>query len=111
MPPDLVPIRRALLSVSDKTGLVELARGLAAHGVELVSTGGTAQALRAAELPVRDVSALTDEHGRFVLSTAGPGRYTVAVHADGFDVARVECDVDVDDAHVEFTLIPRRDDS
>jgi hypothetical protein len=57
------------------------------------------------------VSALTDEHGRFVLSTAGPGRYTVAVHADGFDVARVECDVDVDDAHVEFTLIPRRDDS
>jgi AICAR transformylase/IMP cyclohydrolase PurH len=51
-----VKIRRALLSVSDKTGLVELARGLAAHGVELLSTGGTASALRAAGLTVKDVS-------------------------------------------------------
>lgn len=49
-------IRRALLSVSDKTGLVELARGLAAHKVELLSTGGTATALRAAGLTVKDVS-------------------------------------------------------
>jgi phosphoribosylaminoimidazolecarboxamide formyltransferase / IMP cyclohydrolase len=57
---DLVPIRRALISVSDKTGLVELAGALAAHGVDLVSTGGTATALRAADLPVRDVSSLTD---------------------------------------------------
>ena len=39
--PDLVPVRRALISVSDKTGLVETARALAAAGVELVSTGGT----------------------------------------------------------------------
>jgi len=49
-------IRRALLSVSDKTGLVELGRGLAAHGVELLSTGGTAAALREAGLAVKDVS-------------------------------------------------------
>ncbi|MFM8788731.1 MAG: bifunctional phosphoribosylaminoimidazolecarboxamide formyltransferase/IMP cyclohydrolase, partial [Chthoniobacterales bacterium] len=49
-------IRRALLSVSDKTGLVDLARGLAAHGVELLSTGGTAAALREAGLAVKDVS-------------------------------------------------------
>jgi phosphoribosylaminoimidazolecarboxamide formyltransferase/IMP cyclohydrolase len=49
-------IGRALLSVSDKTGLVELARGLARHGVELLSTGGTAKALRDAGLTVRDVS-------------------------------------------------------
>jgi phosphoribosylaminoimidazolecarboxamide formyltransferase/IMP cyclohydrolase len=55
----LVPIRRALLSVSDKTGVVELARDLAAQGVELVSTGGTAKALRDAGLTVRDVSDLT----------------------------------------------------
>ncbi len=55
----LVPIRRALLSVSDKTGLVELGRALAAHGVELVSTGGTARALRDAGVAVRDVSELT----------------------------------------------------
>lgn len=52
-------VKRALLSVSDKTGLVELARGLVDLGVELVSTGGTAQALAGAGLPVRDVSDLT----------------------------------------------------
>ena len=60
MPSELVPITRALLSVSDKTGLIELARDLVARGIELVSTGGTATALRAADLPVRDVAALTD---------------------------------------------------
>lgn len=52
-------LRRALLSVSDKRGLTELAHGLHAHGVELVSTGGTAAALRAAGLPVTEVSAVT----------------------------------------------------
>ena len=52
---DLVPVKRALLSVSDKTGLLELAQALAAHGVELISTGGTAAALRAAGLAVADV--------------------------------------------------------
>jgi len=52
-------IRRALLSVTDKTGLVEFARALARHGVELVSTGGTARALREAGLTVRDISDLT----------------------------------------------------
>ncbi|MCP3735512.1 bifunctional phosphoribosylaminoimidazolecarboxamide formyltransferase/IMP cyclohydrolase [Sphingomonas sp. RP10(2022)] len=54
-----IPIQRALLSVSDKTGVVDLARALAARGVELVSTGGTARALREAGLEVRDVSDLT----------------------------------------------------
>jgi phosphoribosylaminoimidazolecarboxamide formyltransferase/IMP cyclohydrolase len=54
-----IPIRRALLSVSDKTGIVDLAKGLAQHGVELVSTGGTAKALRDAGLEVRDISDLT----------------------------------------------------
>jgi phosphoribosylaminoimidazolecarboxamide formyltransferase/IMP cyclohydrolase len=52
-------IRRALLSVSDKSGLAELGAGLAARGVELVSTGGTAKALRDAGLSVKDVSDLT----------------------------------------------------
>jgi phosphoribosylaminoimidazolecarboxamide formyltransferase/IMP cyclohydrolase len=56
---DEVKINRALLSVSDKTGLVELARVLARHGVELVSTGGTARALREAGLEVKDVSDVT----------------------------------------------------
>ena len=55
----LVPIRRALLSVSDKTGLADLGQALAARGVELVSTGGTAKALRDAGLTVKDVSELT----------------------------------------------------
>ncbi len=54
-----VTIKRALLSVSDKSGLVELGSALAAHGVELVSTGGTAAALREAGLAVRDISELT----------------------------------------------------
>src|SRR3569833_2987417 len=54
-----VKIARALLSVSDKTGLAELGRALARHGVELVSTGGTAKALRDAGLEVRDISDLT----------------------------------------------------
>ena len=53
------PIRRALLSVHDKTGLAELGQRLAAKGVELVSTGGTAAALRTAGVPVIEVSALT----------------------------------------------------
>ncbi|MDV3458700.1 bifunctional phosphoribosylaminoimidazolecarboxamide formyltransferase/IMP cyclohydrolase [Sphingomonas sp. HF-S4] len=56
---DQVSIKRALLSVSDKTGIVELGQALAAQGVDLVSTGGTAKALRDAGLPVRDISDLT----------------------------------------------------
>src|SRR6187401_2776234 len=52
-------VTRALLSVSDKTGLIEFARALAGHGVELVSTGGTAKAIKDAGLPVKDVSELT----------------------------------------------------
>ncbi|MBR0692539.1 bifunctional phosphoribosylaminoimidazolecarboxamide formyltransferase/IMP cyclohydrolase [Bradyrhizobium lablabi] len=52
-------VTRALLSVSDKTGLIEFASALAGHGVELVSTGGTAKAITAAGLKVRDVSELT----------------------------------------------------
>ena len=58
-PPNLVPIGRALLSVSDKTGLLDLARALAAQGVELISTGGTSGMLRTAGLKVRDVSEVT----------------------------------------------------
>lgn len=54
-----IQIKRALLSVSDKTGIVDLATALAANGVELVSTGGTAKALRDAGLDVRDISDLT----------------------------------------------------
>jgi phosphoribosylaminoimidazolecarboxamide formyltransferase / IMP cyclohydrolase len=57
--PGEVRIGRALLSVSDKTGVVEFARGLAALGVELVSTGGTAASLREAGLDVRDIESFT----------------------------------------------------
>jgi phosphoribosylaminoimidazolecarboxamide formyltransferase/IMP cyclohydrolase len=59
MTADLLPVRRALLSVSDKTGLIDLARALAARNVELLSTGGTAKAIRDAGLPVKDVSDVT----------------------------------------------------
>ncbi len=54
-----IRIGRALLSVSDKTGLIELANGLARHGVKIVSTGGTAAALKDAGVSVRDVSEIT----------------------------------------------------
>ncbi|MFA5970561.1 MAG: bifunctional phosphoribosylaminoimidazolecarboxamide formyltransferase/IMP cyclohydrolase [Sphingomonas sp.] len=54
-----IKITRALISVSDKTGIVELGQALASHGVELVSTGGTAKALRDAGLTVMDISDLT----------------------------------------------------
>jgi phosphoribosylaminoimidazolecarboxamide formyltransferase/IMP cyclohydrolase len=56
---DIRPVARALISVSDKTGLADLGHALAAHGVEIVSTGGTAAALREAGLAVRDVVELT----------------------------------------------------
>ena len=54
-----VKIKRALLSVSDKSGLVEMGHALAKRNVELVSTGGTAKALRDAGLAVKDISELT----------------------------------------------------
>src|SRR5687768_15807816 len=59
MPSDLKRVTRALLSVSDKTGLVDFARALHERGIELVSTGGTHKALTDAGLPVKDVSEVT----------------------------------------------------
>jgi phosphoribosylaminoimidazolecarboxamide formyltransferase/IMP cyclohydrolase len=56
---DLVPVRRALISLSDKSGLEDLASGLARHGIEIVSTGGTAAKLRELGAEVRDISDLT----------------------------------------------------
>ena len=57
--PDRAQVKRALISVSDKTGLIEAARALAAAGVELISTGGTRKALADAGLAVKDISELT----------------------------------------------------
>ncbi len=59
MPGDLIPVRRALLSVSDKADLVPFARALASRGVEIVSTGGTARALTDAGIDVRPIEDLT----------------------------------------------------
>jgi phosphoribosylaminoimidazolecarboxamide formyltransferase / IMP cyclohydrolase len=56
---DVIAIRRALIAVSDKTGLIELAKALVAAGVEIVSTGGTAKAIADARLPVTQVADLT----------------------------------------------------
>ncbi|NCZ63526.1 MAG: bifunctional phosphoribosylaminoimidazolecarboxamide formyltransferase/inosine monophosphate cyclohydrolase, partial [Cellvibrionales bacterium] len=55
----LAPVRRALLSVSDKTGLLEFAQALSNRGVELLSTGGTCKLLRDAGVPVIEVSDYT----------------------------------------------------
>src|SRR6202046_5663039 len=57
--PGEVQVARALLSVSDKAGIVEFARGLADLGIEIISTGGTARELSDAGLPVRSISDLT----------------------------------------------------
>ena len=54
-----VKIKRALLSVSDKAGILDFARNLSELGVELLSTGGTARAIREAGIPVKDVSEFT----------------------------------------------------
>lgn len=59
MTSDFLPVRRALLSVSNKTGVIELARALVACNVELLSTGGTANMIREAGLPVQDVADVT----------------------------------------------------
>ena len=56
---NLYPVRRALISVSDKTGLIDLAKALSDRGVELLSTGGSAKAIRDAGLPVTDVADVT----------------------------------------------------
>lgn len=56
----LVPVKRALLSVSDKTGLVDFAKALARHNIDLVSTGGTAKMIRDAGLAVKDISEITN---------------------------------------------------
>ena len=56
---ELLPIRRAILSVTDKSGLVEFASFLSSNGVEIVSTGGTMKALENAGLPVQSVSSVT----------------------------------------------------
>ena len=60
---DLVPIRRALISVSDKSGLIERASKLRDAGVELLSTGGTLRALTEAGLEARDVAEVTEVAG------------------------------------------------
>ncbi len=60
MPADIVKISRALISVSDKTGLIDLGRQLIARGVEILSTGGTATVLAEAGLPVVDVAQITE---------------------------------------------------
>ncbi|NBV88699.1 MAG: bifunctional phosphoribosylaminoimidazolecarboxamide formyltransferase/inosine monophosphate cyclohydrolase, partial [Betaproteobacteria bacterium] len=57
--PNRLPVRRALLSVSDKTGLLALAQALHERGVALISTGGTCKALQAAGLPVTPVEDVT----------------------------------------------------
>ena len=54
--PDLVPVKRALISVSDKSGLTDFAKALSARGIEILSTGGTGKALREAGITIKDVS-------------------------------------------------------
>ncbi len=84
-------MRRALLSVSDKTGLVDFARGLTARGFELVSTGGTAAAIAGAGLPVTNVAAVTGFPERMAgrVKTLPPARHggILARRHDAHDLA------------------------
>ena len=57
---DFYPIKRALISVSDKTDITKLAKALFQYGIEIISTGGSAETLRASNIPVKDVSELTE---------------------------------------------------
>jgi len=59
MPNTIIPVKRALLSVFDKTGMAEFAKALAGLGVDLVSTGGTSKLIAGTGAPVRDISDLT----------------------------------------------------
>ena len=59
---DLRSIRRALISVSDKTGVVEFAKKLASNNIEILSTGGTAKLLADNDVPVKEVSSHTGFH-------------------------------------------------
>ncbi|MBN9071893.1 MAG: bifunctional phosphoribosylaminoimidazolecarboxamide formyltransferase/IMP cyclohydrolase [Rhizobiales bacterium] len=97
--PDLVQVSRALVSVSDKRGLVDFCRALAARGVEIVSTGGSARAIAEAGIAVREVSELTGfpeimdgrvktlhpaVHGGLLAVRADP-EHQEAMHAHGID--------------------------
>ena len=78
-----VKIQRALISVSDKAGIIDFARNLSDLGVELLSTGGTARAIREAGIPVKDVSEFTGFpemlDGRVKHSPASACRHTLCV--------------------------------
>ena len=80
MPP---PVRRALLSVSDKTGLVELARELARRNIEILSTGGTAQLLAANGVAVREVASYTGFPEITAGSSGGAAWTTVSWRSTG----------------------------
>ena len=70
--PDLVPVRRALISVSDKTGLIDFASALFHRGVDLISTGGSAKAIKDAGATEGRALAV-DRDGRIVIAGVTPG--------------------------------------
>ena len=101
---DLAKVHRALISVSDKTGLIEFAQKLNARGVVLLSTGGTSAALKASGLPVTDVSEHTGfpemmdgrlktlhpkVHGG-LLAIRGNREHDAAAKAHGIDVSKLK---------------------
>ena len=79
---DLAQVRRALISVSDKTGLVDFARGLAERGVELLSTGGSAKTGCAPRAPLSGIASAASERRRHTASQSVPldGAQTAAKH-------------------------------
>ncbi len=101
--PDLLPIRRALISVSDKTGIVDLANALTAHGVDILSTGGTAGRLADAGIAVTDIATITGMpemmdgrmktlhprvHGGLLAIRDDPGHVAAM---ESFDIKGIDC--------------------
>ena len=78
--PDRVAVHRALISVYDKTGLIDLARSLVDAGVEIISTGSTAAAITAADLPVTSVEEVTG----FPSASRGVSRPSILASTPGF---------------------------
>ena len=106
-------IKRALISVSDKTGVVDMAKGLEALGAEILSTGGTAKALREAGVMVTDVAAYTGSpeilDGR--VKTLHPkihggllGRRSVPAHVEQMKQHRRPADIDIFNGLFEGTM-------
>ena len=92
---DLHPVRRALISVSDKTGMIDFAKALAGHGIELLSTGGSAQQMRDEGLDVKDVAEVTVVPMPNTIQREGTSRrIDISCNVEGRDLGSVAREIE-----------------